>query len=139
MAETPRTWAIMLALQARLQQITVAGGYRTDAGADVRLEKSQLAAAPRLTIFGGGTAHPDNTLRNEREFTVIVEAQVPAELDNAQEQIIAIAEDVEQALDAFVAMPNALPLEFHESLVLDQPEGLSAMVVQMMFSTRYRR
>jgi CTP:molybdopterin cytidylyltransferase MocA len=139
MADTPRTWSIMQALQARLQQILIANGYRTDAGADVRLEKSQLAPAPRLTLYAQQVTHPDGTLRNEREFTVIVEATVPVELDTAQELIVAIVEDIEDALDGFVAMPNALPLAFHESLFLDCPEGMPAMAAQLMFGTRFRR
>jgi hypothetical protein len=139
MADTPRTWAIMQALQARLQLIRVANGYRTDAGADVRLDKSQLAAAPRLTLYAGQVTHPDGTLRNEREFTVVVEGTVPVDLDDAQQLIVALTEDVEDALDAFVAMPGALPLTFHESLFLECPEGMPAMAVQLMFGTRFRR
>lgn len=139
MADTPRTWAIMQALQARLQQIRVANGYRTDAGADVRLEKSQLGTGTRLTVYAGQVTRPDGTLRNEREFTVVVEGTVPVELDDAQQLIVALAEDVEDVLDPFVAMPNALPLTFHESLFLDCPEGMPAMAVQLMFGTRFRR
>jgi hypothetical protein len=139
MADTPRTWSIMQALQARLQQILIANGYRTDAGADVRLEKSQLGTGTRLTVYAGQVTHPDGTLRNEREFALVVEGTVPVELEDAQQQIIALAEDVEEAFDTFVPMPGALPLTFHESLFLDCPEGMPAMAVQLMFGTRFRR
>jgi CTP:molybdopterin cytidylyltransferase MocA len=137
---TARTWAIKQALQARLQQILVANGYRTDAGADVRLEKSQLPGdAPRITLFSGTTAGKGRTQRNQREYSIVIEATVPVDLDNAAFLTDAIAEDVEDALDGFVAMPDALPLAFEESLFLDCPEGMPAMAVQLMFGTEFRR
>lgn len=140
MAETARNWAIKQALQVRLQQITVAGGYRTDAGADVRLERSQLETqAPRITIFSGGTVGKGRAQRNQREFTLIVEAVVPVDIDDAAFLTDAIAEDIEDALDMYVAMPAALPLAFEESLFLDRPDGMPVSAVQVMFTTEYRR
>lgn len=139
MADTPRPWAILQALQLRLQQISVAGGYRTDAGADVRLEPSQLEAGARITLYSGGTVATDPANRGEREFTLIAEAVVPTTIDDAHAQVVAIAEDIEQALDTFAPMPGALPLRFHESLILDRPDGVPAMAAQLMFTTRYRR
>jgi hypothetical protein len=137
---TPRTWAIKQALQARLQQILVSNDYRTDAGADVRLEKSQLPGdAPRITIFSGTNVGKGRAQRNQREFALIVEATVPVALENAAFLTDAIAEDIEDALDGFVAMPEALPLAFEESLYLDCPEGMAAMAVQLMFGTEFRR
>lgn len=139
MADTPRTWAILVALQVRLQQITIAGGYRTDAGADVRLEPSQLEASPRITLYSGGTTASNPDVRGEREFSLVVEAVVPTTIDNAHALVVAIAEDIEQALDTFAPMPLALPLRFSESLILDHPDGMPAMAAQLMFTTRYRR
>jgi CTP:molybdopterin cytidylyltransferase MocA len=138
---TPRTWAIKQALQSRLQQILVANDYRTDAGADVRLEKSQLPAtdAPRITIFSGTNAGKGRAQRNQREFAMVVEATVPVTLENAAFLTDAIAEDIEDALDEFVAMPGALPLVFEESLYLDCPEGMPVMAVQLMYGTEFRR
>lgn len=141
MADTPRTWTILQALQLRLQGISVAGGYRTDAGDDVRLEPSDVVgAAPSITLYSGATTRPDDArAQGEREFTLIVEAQVPVALGNAHAVAVALAEDVEQALDGYVPMPEAMPLRFQESLFLDRPDGVAAMVVQIMFTTRYRR
>jgi hypothetical protein len=137
---TPRTWAIKEALQARLQQILRANNYRTDAGADVRLEKSQLPGdAPRITIYSGTTAGKGRAQPNQREFAMVVEATVPVALENAAFLTDAIAEDIEDALDGFVAMPNALTLVFEESLYLDCPEGMPVMAVQLMFGTEFRR
>jgi hypothetical protein len=139
MADTARSWAILQALQLRLQQIAADAGYRTDAGTDVRLEPSQLGAGPRITLYSGGTVAPDPVNPREREFTLIAEAVVPTTLDDAHAQVVAIAEDIEQALDTYLPMPGALPLRFHESLILDRPEGVAAMAAQLLFTTRYRR
>lgn len=140
MADTPRTWQILEATQARLQAITVAGGYRTDAGADVRLEPSAEAlTAPRVTLYTASTVRPEGAQPSEREFTMVIEAAVPVANDNAHAQIVAIAEDIEQALDGLALMPGALPLRFQESLFLDRPDGMPAMAAQLMFGTGFRR
>lgn len=141
MADTPRPWQILEALQARLQGIAVANGYRTDAGADVRLEPSSEAlAAPRITLYTASMVRSgEPRASGEREFTIIVECAVPVSLDNAHALVVAIAEDVEQSLVTYLQMPNALPLAFEESLFLDRPDGVAAMVAQLMFSTRFRR
>jgi hypothetical protein len=79
-------------------------------------------------------------MRNQREFALLViEGRVPVDLDDAAFLTDAIAEDIEDALDGFVAMPEALPLAFEESLYLDCPEGMAAMAVQLMFGTEFRR
>lgn len=141
MADTPRTWAILQALQARLQTIAVANDYRTDAGLDVRLERTETdVALPYLVIYSGGNVRPgDARAKGEREFTLIVEAHVPASLLNAHQRVVDITEDIEDALTDYVPMPVALPLSFEESLFLDSPVGIAEMVSQTLFSTRYRR
>lgn len=140
MADTPRSWAILQALQARLQQISVSNGYRTEAGDDVRLEPSQLGGAPSITLYSAATTRPEDARSpGEREFTLIVEAQVPVALDDAHALVVAIAEDIEQALETYLPQPLALPLQFQESLYLDRPDGVAAMAAQVMFTTRYRR
>lgn len=140
MAETARVWQVLEATQARLQTITVANGYRTDAGADVRLEPSALDAGTRITLYTASTVRPDDARApGEREVTIIVEAQVPVDLDDAHQLVVAIAEDIEQALDTYLPQPAALPLRFLESLFLDRPDGVAAMAAQLMFSTRFRR
>lgn len=142
MADTPRPWAILGALQLRLQEIRIAGGYRTDAGVDVRLEAEQFLAgdADRIVLYAGNTVRPDDARApGEREFTLIVEAYTSATAAGAQQQIVAMAEDIEQALDRFLPMPDALPLTFRESVFLERPDGVEAMVAQLLFDTRFRR
>lgn len=141
MADPARDWQIMQALQARLQTISVANGYRTEAGSDVRLEGDRAPVlAPMITLFSGGRTLPaDKHAKGEREFTVIAEARIPASQADAQATAVAIDADMEQALDEYLAMPTALPLQFEESLVLERPDGVAELVVQQMYTTRYRR
>ena len=130
MADTPRTWAILQALQIRLKTIRVVNDYRTDAGADVRLEPSQLGAAPRITLYTAATTRPDDARApGEREFTLIVEAQVPVALENAHQLAVAIAEDIEQALDTYAPMPLALPL-LQLQLLLSRPPRVATRLLR---------
>ncbi len=142
MADTPIPWAILDVVQARLRTIRKAGGYRTDAGRDVRLEPAPFDPndAPRLTLYPLTMLVPDDARSaSERGFTFVVEALVPVKLDNAQARIVETMADVEDALDGFVQAPLALPLQFAESVLLDRPDGVAAMAAQLMFGTRYRR
>lgn len=140
MAETAKLQQILDTLKERLQEVTIANGYRTDAGLDVRTEESREEVGQRITLYAGNKVRPDDARsKGERECQIVIEAQVPAELGNAQALILAIDEDIEQALDAYLPQPAALPLEFQESIFLDRPDGVPAVVVQQMYATRFRR
>lgn len=143
MADVPRTWQVMQAVQARLQLITVAGGARTDLGRDVRLEPGQFLAddGPRITLYTGSVIRPDDARSSgERELTLIVEVAVPAAWGNAQQAIVDGVEDVEDILEApWLPMTGALPLRFQDSVFLERPDGMPAMVAQIMFATGWRR
>lgn len=140
MADAAHEWAIVQAVKARLQTIHVASGYRTDAGSDVRDEPGEYIdlASPRVTIFSGGTKR--GAQANQREFVLILESAVPVTLADAHAAIVAMAADNEDALtNERLPLPNALPLKFEETLYLDRPEGVAAMVAQQMFTAEYRR
>lgn len=142
MADTPRPWAILQATQARLQTISIDGGYRTDIGADVRLEGAQFLAgdADRIILYAGNTVRPDDArARGERGFDLIAEIYVSTTHADAQARAVAAAEDVEDVLEEFLPQPAALPLSFEECVFLDGPDGVAAWVAQIMFSTRFRR
>lgn len=140
MAEMPKPWAILQAVQARLQGITVANGYNTDAGADVRLERSENApTAPLITLYSASLIGDNDRVRGQREFTLIAEAAVPTAMANAHQLVVAITDDIETALDAWLPLPGALPLQFQEAVYLDTPDGLPAMVSQVLLTTGYRR
>ena len=142
MAETPIPWAILQLVQTRLRTIRKAGGYRTDAGRDVRLEPAPFDPndAPRLTLYPLTILVPDDARSaGERGFNFVVEALVPVKLDSAQARIVETMADIEDALDGYLQAPLALPLQFQEAVLLDRPDGIAAMAVQVMFGTRYRR
>jgi hypothetical protein len=142
LADTPTPWAILELVQARLRTIRKAGGYRTDAGRDVRLEPAPFDPndAPRLTLYPLTMLVPDDARSaSERGFTFVVEALVPVKLDNAQTRIVETMADIEDALNGYLQAPLALPLQFQEAVLLDRPDGVAAMAAQVMFGTRYRR
>ncbi len=142
MGETPIPWAILELVQTRLRTVRKAGGYRTDAGRDVRVEPAPFDPndTARLTLYPLTTLYPDDARSTgERGYTFVVEALVPVKLDNAQQRIVETIADIEDALDGFVQAPLALPLQFQESVLLDRPDGVAAMAGQVMFGTRYRR
>ena len=142
MVSTPIPWAILTLVQTRLRTVRRTNGYRTDAGRDVRLEPAPFdpSDAARITLYPLTSLHPDDARSaGERGFTFVVEAIVPVGLDNAQQRIIDTIADIEDVLDGFLQAPLALPLQFHESVLLDRPDGIAAMAAQVLFGTRYRR
>lgn len=141
MADTAKVTLIREALAARLQIISVANGFRTDIGTDVRTEPSkwEIDDGTRITIFSAARNLPaDARSRTERELQIIVEIVVPVTQGNELAMCDAAEADVEDAIYDFLQMPMALPLQVTESITLDRPDGLAAMVIQMMMSTRYR-
>ena len=141
MVNTPIPWAILTAVQARLRTVRRTNGYRTDAGRDVRLEPAPFDPndTARITLYPLTSLHPDDARSaGERGFTFVVEAIVPVSVDNAQQRIIEAIADIEDALDGYAQAPLALPLQFHESVLLDRPDGIAAMAAQVLFGTRYR-
>ncbi|GAB3335299.1 hypothetical protein [Marilutibacter aestuarii] len=140
MADTPIPWAILQAIQARLQVISIANGYHTDAGEDVRIEPSKTDSdAPLITIYSGSIVGDNERVRGQREFALIIEAQVPVGFDNAHALVVAMTDDIEAALDQWLPLPGALPLHWLEAVYLDRPEGMPVMASQSMLRTGYRR
>lgn len=142
MADTAIPWAILTATAARLEEIYTDTGYRTDIGANVSTEPKRFdpEEGTLVTLYAGPNTYPDDARsKGEREFEVLIEVLVPAAWGNAQRVVVDAAEDIEQALDAYLQQPMALPLRFVESMFLPRPEGLPAMCAQLMFSTRFRR
>lgn len=142
MAEVARPWAILEATAAHLRGISLAAGYRTDIGADVRTEPSRFDPedGARVTLYTGSVVRPDDARsRGEREFGFVVEVTIPITLADAQRVATDAAEDIEERLGGYLPMPEALPLEFQESLFLERPDGVPCMAAQLMFATRFRR
>ena len=99
MGETPIPWAILELVQTRLRTVRKAGGYRTDAGRDVRVEPAPFDPndTARLTLYPLTTLYPDDARSaSERGYTFVVEALVPVKLDNAQQRIVETIADIEE-------------------------------------------
>lgn len=142
MAEPAQTWALLERIAARLAEIRSDRGYRTDIGADVALEPAQHAEpdVPGLTLAALGMQRDTQKPHGQyRLLQAMVEATLPAHLNDAHARAHAIAADVEDALDAWIPLPQALPLQVEDIVFLDRPEGLAVVAVQLTLTVRYRR
>jgi len=150
MAES-RTWAIILALQAQLQTITVANGYLTDAGLNVWTTDAQRpdTEALGLMIYSenitGTGLDKERPGKPTREFTLLVEAAIGTDLDTAQQQIHALIEDIDNCLAAYTRAQYADPANqvtpFHvaDIAILDRPEGAAVIALQARIVARLFR
>lgn len=149
MADQPKSWLIVLALQAQLRGITVANGYLTDAGHNVWIEPAQRdeSAALGISIV---TEHIDRVEgerphKREREITIPVEAAISTSQDNAHELAHQLIEDVERSIAALTAaaptppVPGVMPFEIGNIEFANQPEGLAVIGVQIPIIARYFR
>jgi hypothetical protein len=74
-----------------------------------------------------------------RLLQAMVEATLPASFNDARARAHAIAADVEDVLDAWIPLPQALPLQVEDIVFLDRPEELAVVAVQLTLIVRYRR
>jgi len=142
MAEPAPTWSLLERIAARLAEIRIGGGYRTDIGADVALEPAQHADldVPGLTLAALGVQRDNQKAHGRhRLLQAMVEATLPASFIDAHARAHAVAADVEDALDAWIPLPHALPLQVEDIVFLDRPEGLAVVAVQLTLTVRYRR
>lgn len=147
MADTPKPWQILQAVQTRLAGIMVANGYRTDAGANVLLEGVQDTAddVARLTLYSLGISRPaqDRPDGKGRVFEFVIEATVPcvgaAGVVPAHQRAHEILADIEQAFDTYLQLPSALPAKLADVTFLDRPSGLDVVGLQVTCSVEYRR
>ena len=141
MADPVKATAIREAIAARLRTISIANDSRTDIGAQVFTEPTRWTPedGERITVYPGHKMRPDDARsHSEREYRIFIEALLPVSIDTPAEQIEAVEADIEDALKGFVQMPMALPALVEESVILDRPEGIDAMALQMTLVTRYR-
>jgi hypothetical protein len=151
MAETSKSWAIILALAAQLSTITTANGYLTDVGANVWTEESQRTDdhALGLMIYSEGITGPGVDLERPakplRDIALLIEAAIGTDLDNACERIHAVIEDIETCMARYAkaqAQTPALqrvPMHVADMAILDRPEGAAVIAMQARIVTRYLR
>ncbi|KRB08032.1 hypothetical protein [Lysobacter sp. Root690] len=142
MAETAPTWLLLQRIADRLTEIRSDRGYRTDIGTSVALEPAQHPdeVAIGLTLASLGIQRDANKPHGRhRLLQGLAEATLPASLADAHAQCHAIAADIEDALDDWIPLPNALPVQVEDIVFLDRPEGLPVVAVQVALTVRYRR
>ncbi|MBT2748577.1 MULTISPECIES: hypothetical protein [unclassified Lysobacter] len=125
-----------------MTEIRVGRGYRTDIGAVVALEPAQHPddEVEGLTLASLGIQRDASKPHGcYRLLQVLVEATVPVSLTDAHARSHAIAADIEDALDDWIPLPNALPVQVEDIVLLDRPEGLPMVAVQVALTIRYRR
>jgi len=150
MAES-RTWAIIAALAAQLATITTANGYLTDVGNHVWTTDAQRPSEDALglmiyseSITGSGI---DQTRPGKpvREFTLLVEAAIGTDLDDAQQQIHDIIEDIDVCMGAYAKAQSTTPglqvtpMAVMDIAILDRPEGAAVIAMQARVMARYFR
>lgn len=143
----PRAWQLIAAVQARLQGITVAAGYRTDIGTDVAVEfKQRDDAGEHIDIFttdikkGPG----DNSTRRVRTLQLSIEPSVPITIgsdgsSNAHQRMHQIIGDIEDALVApdAVSINGALDVRVSDIMVEDDPVGLQVIAAAVLVDVDY--
>lgn len=144
-----KSWAIVEALAAQLATITLANGYLTDVGGNVWTSEGQRPQQDALglmlytaDIAGSESERPG---KPQREITLLIEAAITSDLDDAQPRIHAIIEDIEACMQAYalaqrnLPAPQQLPMHVSHIAVLDRPEGLAAVMAQVFVTARYFR
>ena len=141
------SWQAVQAVAARLPQITVANGYRTDAGNSVLTE--QLQADPgrgpveRLSVYLDRAARTPSTLEGDDwTLQLIVEADVPSNRADAQQRAHAVMADV---FDLFPSGGIELPIaggfvdvEAQNAEFLTRVDGSNASVAQIRLQALIR-
>lgn len=144
MANTPAL-DIVDALAEALRRITVANGYNTDLGLNVRTERSEagIPSAQRCTVAITNKMREtsgQNRPGNGRVLRGVIEIEVPASYDTAMAVALRAEEDVDRLLTVtYSQMPDALPVQWEEAVYLDRPEGLPVVAVEIHWSTGFRR
>lgn len=150
MAES-RTWAIITALAAQLSTITKDNGYHTDVGANVWTTDAQRPSDEALglmiyseSITGSGIDR-ERPGKPVREFTLLVEAAIGTDQDDAQQQIHAIIEDIDACMGAYARRQagtpglQVTPMAVADIAILDRPDGTAVIAMQARIIARYFR
>jgi len=141
------SWQAVQAVAIRLPQITVANGYRTNAGNSVLTEQVQAdpgrGQVERLSVYLDRAARAPSTLQaGDWTFQIIVEADVPSTRSNAQQRAHAVMADV---FDLFPAGGIELPIvagfadvEAQTAEFLTRADGSNASVAQIRLQATVR-
>ena len=144
--DTPITWQVVLFLQQRLQAITTAGGYRTDIGTNVFLEKKQFQENDPpfivVTLVKTQRTGGSNISPLQRTATFQIEAAVPNGVNNtnANQTAHLILADIEeifsQRADQF--SDRVKVVVGTDSQIEQSPDGLNAVLVTITGTANYK-
>ena len=126
-----------------LRGITVANGYNTDLGTNVRTERKQggLPDAPVCTVACTSKVRGEDgkTRPNVgRMIRGVIEFEVPDGYADALAHVYTADEDIDRCLRQYHQMPGALPVSYDETIFLDRPEGLPVCAAEIHWSTAYQ-
>lgn len=140
----PVTWQLALVLQAQLQKVRTANGFYTDIGAEVLIEDTQTptdaSVLPTIIDVNLTTRTTDAAVnRRQRSVDFTVQASIKASLANAKYLAHCALADIEKILDQ---QADILPKGFRmakavKAEILKRPEGLDAMVIQVIGTANY--
>jgi hypothetical protein len=145
MAEA-RAIEIVDQLRRELQRVTVANGFHTDFGADVRTELADtpIPAGPRCTVVVLGMRAGD---ADAVAVEGVIEIALPTSHTAAMATIYRGADDIERLLAEMpqrqlageVASSDALLPLYAGTAFLPRPEGMPFIAAEITFTTGYRR
>lgn len=148
----PTTWLVLQAIATQLSAISIANGYNTDIGTRFFLNAVQRDTTERPSIaIGSGTGALDLTAERTasgnqksgkaRRMDIIVEAAMNADSEDALRVGHLMLEDIDRALavKSCLAPVGVASVSFLTWTILDHPEGLEAVVLQINGNAEYTR
>lgn len=142
------SWQAVQAVADRLPLITVANGYRTNAGNSVHVEQLQAdterGAVERLSVYLDRVLREPTTLGGNHDWTLqlVVQADLPSTRADAQQRAHAAMADV---FDLFPAGGIELPIaagfvdvEAQNAEFVTRIDGANASIAQIRLQARVR-
>lgn len=141
----PVSYRLLEAVQARLQGISIANGYRTDVGDNVVIDAPYLAEGADVCFITSGAHTPTPASSTPRvrsgDVVINIEVVIPVARATAQRDAHRVRADVLRALiDTAIDLPRdadgsaATSLRITGDQILTRPEGAAAIVVQITAS-----
>lgn len=150
-----KPWDAINALATALGIITITNGYNTDIGTKIVLYDQQRGSTARPSIAIGsrsgkidlrdqGDRQGNAYSKFAREMDFALEAGINAAPEDAQRIAHDMLEDIERVYLAMLTNNNAMPtgvsrLSFTGWSIIDPPDGIDAVVLQILGTVDYRR
>jgi len=142
--EKPRSWQLVQAMVACLQQIRTAAGYRTDAGANVTDEPSQVPDESNpilLAVMVDTTQRPTdpNVPLGGKLASIAILAKISCDFDNGQEVLHDLIDDIDFAVQGrAVAFPKQTTYpRFASSQQIPGADGINWIGVELRYDATY--